>query len=76
MRNKGGDNLRKWLIELRQKRQLSQADVAAMLDVSQGYYSLIENSERQSDLNLSTAEKLSKIFKISLKKISEFESKK
>lgn len=67
--------MRTWLIELRQKRKLSQADVAAMINVSQSYYSLIENGERQSDLNLSTAEKLSKIFKISLKKISEYERK-
>lgn len=65
--------MRTWLTKLRQKRKLSQADIAAMINVSQSYYSLIENDARQSDLNLSTAEKLSKIFKISLKKISEYE---
>ena len=65
--------MRSWLIELRQKRNLSQADIAKMLGITQSYYSLIENGERQSDLNLSTAEKLSKIFKISLKKIGEYE---
>lgn len=68
--------MRSWLIELRQKRNLSQADIAKMIGVTQSYYSLIENGERQSDLNLSTAEKLSKIFKISLKKISEYEKQK
>lgn len=65
--------MRTWLIDLREKHNLTQTDVAKKLNVTQGYYSLIEKSERQADLNLSIAEKLSKIFNISLKKISDFE---
>jgi transcriptional regulator with XRE-family HTH domain len=65
--------LRTWLIDLREKHNLTQADVAKKLNVTQGYYSLIEKGERQADLNLSIAEKLSKIFNIPLKKISDFE---
>ena len=65
--------MRTWLIDLREKHNLTQADVAKKLNVTQGYYSLIEKGERQADLNLSIAEKLSKMFNISLKKISDFE---
>lgn len=65
--------MRTWLINLREKHNLTQADVAKKLNVTQGYYSLIEKGERQADLNLSIAEKLSKMFNISLKKISDFE---
>lgn len=65
--------MRTWLIELREKHNMTQADVAKQLNVTQGYYSLIEKGERQADLNLSMAEKLSKMFNISLKKISDFE---
>lgn len=65
--------MRTWLINLRGKHNLTQADVAKKLNVTQGYYSLIEKGERQADLNLSIAEKLSKMFNISLKKISDFE---
>ena len=65
--------MRTWLIELRERHNLTQADVAKKLNMTQGYYSLIEKGERQADLNLSIAEKLSKMFNISLKKISDFE---
>ena len=65
--------MRTWLIELREKYNMTQADVAKQLNVTQGYYSLIEKGERQADLNLSMAEKLSKMFNISLKKISDYE---
>ena len=65
--------MRTWLIELREKHNMTQADVAKQLNVTQGYYSLIEKGERQADLNLSMAEKLSKMVNISLKKISDFE---
>ena len=65
--------MRTWLIDLREKHNLTQADVAKKLNVTQGYYCLIEKGERQADLNLSIAEKLSKMFNISLKKISDFE---
>ena len=65
--------MRTWLIDLREKHNLTQADIAKKLNVTQGYYSLIEKGERQVDLNLSIAEKLSKMFNISLKKISDFE---
>lgn len=67
--------MREWLKELREKRNLTQQDVAQKLGVNQNTYSRLELGQYQPKLNLPTAEKLSKIFKISLKKISEYERK-
>lgn len=47
--------------------------IAQKLGLSRQAYNFIENGQRQVSLNLSTAEKISKIFKISLNKISEYE---
>lgn len=58
--------LRKWLKDLRFERQISQQFVADKLKISQNYYANIENGERQKDLDLSMALKLSKIFDVSI----------
>lgn len=68
--------MRDWLRTLREKKNLTQSDVAQKLGVNQNTYSRLELGQYQPKLNLSTAEKLSKIFKISLKKISEYEKQK
>lgn len=68
--------MRDWLRTLREKNNLTQSDVAQKLGVNQNTYSRLELGQYQPKLNLSTAEKLSKIFKISLKKISEYEKQK
>lgn len=65
--------MREWLRNLREKNNLTQSDIAERLGVNQNTYSRLELGQYQPKLNLPTAEKLSKIFKISLKKISEME---
>lgn len=65
--------MRKWLKDLRVNKNLTQNDLAKMLNISQNYYCNIENGVKQADLNLSTACKLSDIFNISLSKIRAFE---
>ena len=65
--------LRKWLIELREQKNITQAVMAKKLNISQSYYAQIEAGERQADLNLSTLTALSEIFKISISKIIKYE---
>lgn len=45
---------------------MSQTELANKLNIVQQYYSLIENGERQKDLDLSMAIKLAKIFDVSI----------
>lgn len=68
--------MREWLKTLRENRNFTQNDMGKKLGMNQNTYSRLELGQYQPKLNLPTAEKLSKIFKISLKKISEFENKK
>lgn len=65
--------MRKWLIELRNKADITQAEMAKKLNLSQSYYAQIEAGERQRNLNLLTATSLAKIFKISVATISKYE---
>jgi transcriptional regulator with XRE-family HTH domain len=67
--------MREWLKELRIKKQLSQQTVAALLNITQQHYSLIENDERQKDMSIGMAEKLSGILDVPLKVILENERK-
>lgn len=66
--------MRKWLKELREGKELSQAVVAKQLSISQHYYCMIENGERQKDLDLSIVMKLSEIFGVSVEWIAEQEN--
>ena len=58
--------MRDWLKTLRCKTNLSQTELASRLNIAQQYYSLIENGERQKNLDLSMATKLAKIFDVSI----------
>lgn len=65
--------MRSWLKEKREAKGLSQSAVAQKLGLSRQAYNLIESGRRQAKLNLPTAEKIAKIFNVSLKKISDYE---
>lgn len=67
--------LKKWLKKLRENKKLSQLEVAKKLDISESYYCLIENGERQKDLDLSLVLKLSKLFDVSVDYIIAEEEK-
>lgn len=68
--------MRKWLKELRETKGLKQADIAKKLDISESYYNLIENGERQKNLDLSIVIKLSEILGVSVEYIVEQEKQK
>lgn len=65
--------MRKWLIELRNNYGITQSMMAERLGLSQSYYAQIEAGERQADMNLSTACKISDIFNIPLSQIRNYE---
>ena len=67
--------LRKWLKELREHEKLSQTSVAKQLGITQHYYSMIENGERQKDLDLSIVMKLAELFGVTVEWIAEQEKK-
>nr|DAW98844.1 MAG TPA: Helix-turn-helix XRE-family like protein [Caudoviricetes sp.] len=58
--------MRKWLKELREKKNLKQSEVAKLLGVAPSYYCMIENGERQSKMKIDTAQKLAKVFDVPL----------
>ena len=66
--------MRNWLKNLRDSRQLSQSDIAQKLQISQNYYSMIENGERQKQLSMELAQKIADVFGITLDYISKHES--
>ena len=65
--------MRRWLKKLREKKRVSQQNVADMLNVSQQYYALIENGERQKKLSIELAQKLADVFGVTFEYICEQE---
>lgn len=66
--------MRSWLKKLRQDNSKTQLEIAKKLDISESYYNLIENGERQKQLSMELAQKIADVFGVSLDYISEQES--
>lgn len=65
---------RTWLKEARVKAGKTMAEVGDELDISESYYSLIENGKRQNPMDITLVAKLSKIFCLSIQQIVELEA--
>lgn len=65
--------MRLWLKKLRNNKQLSQQELATALDISQNYYSNIENGERQKQLSLPLVVRIAEIFGVSVEWIADQE---
>ncbi|MCI8526452.1 MAG: helix-turn-helix transcriptional regulator [Oscillospiraceae bacterium] len=63
--------MREWLLKLRRDQGLTLKVAASKLGVSESYYSLIEKGIRQQRLDMALAEKISKLFDVSLDYIAE-----
>lgn len=70
---KGGEQMRGWLREHREKEGITQAEMAKKLDISEGYYSYIESGDRQKRMDITLVSKLSAIFGIPIQQIVKFE---
>lgn len=67
--------MRCYLRSRRMKINSTMNDMAKKLDISESYYSLIENGDRQTDMSLSIMEKLAKAFGVSVQTIVKEEMK-
>lgn len=65
--------MRNWLKKLRIDSDMTQREVADKLGIVQHYYSMIENGERQRDIDFSLIIKLSELFNVSIEWIAEQE---
>lgn len=66
--------IRKYLIDMRENKQLSQQIVADKIGISRQYYSAIEMGTRQKNMDITLISALAKIFEVSLEKIIECEN--
>ena len=66
--------MRDWLKKLRYDNAKTQLETAIALDISESYYNLIENGERQKQLSMELAQKIADVFGVSLDYISKHES--
>lgn len=64
---------REWLRNLRTNKGFTQAEMARRLGISRQYYYYIEKGDRMESLDLDTANKLAKIFKINVAAVCKYE---
>lgn len=67
--------MRTWLKEKRIEKGLTMAKIADELDITEGYYSLIEAGERQKKMDLALVSKLSVILEMPIEQIAELEAR-
>lgn len=65
--------MREYLKNFRKKIGASQMDIAEKLKISESYYSLIENGNRQRKLSLEMTQKISELFDVPIETIIEKE---
>lgn len=66
--------LREWLKDARTKKNLSMAEMGRKLNISESYYSYIESGERQKNMDISLASKISVVLDIPLNEIVKAEA--
>lgn len=67
--------MRDWLITARTKRGFTQKQMAEALNMSEPYYSLIENGKRQKKMEISLAINIGNVLGLSLEEIVGHEAK-
>ncbi len=67
--------MREWLRKSRKDKQITMSDMARKLGISESYYCLIENGERQKRMDISLLTKLSDILGIPISEIVKLEEK-
>lgn len=67
--------MRQYLKDLREKKNLSQQEVANLLKITRQYYTQIENGERQKKMDIDIIQKLAAVFGVSVDYIIEQETK-
>lgn len=67
--------MRGWLKEAREKNGMTMAEMAQKLDISLGYYSLIESGKRQQKMDVTLLTKISSTLGVQLADAALFEAK-
>lgn len=67
--------MRSWLKTTRKEKGLTLSDVATIVGISESYYCLIENNERQKSMDISLMSKLSSALGIPISEIVRLEQK-
>lgn len=66
--------MREWLKAERDRKRLTQAEVAKKLDMTESYYALIEAGKRQKRMDISLVMKISVLFDLPILRIIELET--
>ena len=66
--------MREWLKGQRLKQNLTQAQVAEKMGISESYYAFIESGERQKKMDIVVVSKLADILDMSIQEIADLES--
>ena len=66
--------MREWLKAERDRKMLTQAEVAKKLDMTESYYALIEAGKRQQRMDIALAAKISAVFDLPILRIIELET--
>ncbi len=67
--------MRSWLKEAREKNGMTMAEMARKLDISLGYYSLIESGKRQHKMDVTLLTKISSTLGVQLADAASFEAR-
>lgn len=67
--------MRDWMKQARREAGLTCEKAAELLGISTIYYTSIENGRRQSKMTIETAMKLSKLFKVPMSVIINYETR-
>ena len=65
--------MRSWLVNARTSKGLTQAQIAEKIGITESYYCMIENGDRQKKMDITLAAKLSTILEIPISEIVEIE---
>lgn len=65
--------MRMWLKKMRKDKEATMLEVATQLGISESYYCLIENGERQKRMDVSLLVKLADIFNQPIAEIARLE---
>lgn len=67
--------LREYLKRLREGQKMTQEQLGSQLGINANYYCMIENGDRQKNMDLLMASKISKALKVSIEFIISEETK-
>lgn len=67
--------MRSWLKEARESKGVTMASMAKSLDISEGYYCLIESGKRQEKMDITLLVRISSVLDISLAEAAACEAR-